>query len=425
MVAHAMKALFLAAASGDEKAVTTLLAQDSSLLDATNAKTSHASNYCALDSAAHKGHRNLVVQILTKWPDLISIHDAAKGGYDEVLNVVLSRNPQSSSPLSKNVRSRTVLIAAVTGGHESTVALLLAKDPELIHVVNPSKQTVLHCAKKVSIAKQLLDHKPELINMVDSRCRTALHSAVLYDSIEMLDFLLERSPGLSDVVDVEHQNALHLAVRCGHREAFFKLLAQNPRSIDVATLENKNILQLAVVVGNRQVLDAILSLRPEFACGVDASGYTALHYWFESSGRYYIEESHWEGIWQLNPCALRAVNKHSQTPSMIAIGRGFLCEKELSLTQKLSWDDLIADHEELKFRRRDLRERINRQLQISRKFAEEQCESGLASALFIPGVIDIVKSYILTQEVEKEDEPNEKRYKGEDDEHWHWDEDDI
>jgi len=57
-------------------------------------------------------------------PDLISIHSAARGGYDEVLNVVFSRNPQSSSLLSENVLSRNALIAAVNGDHESTVAFV-------------------------------------------------------------------------------------------------------------------------------------------------------------------------------------------------------------------------------------------------------------------------------------------------------------
>jgi len=80
------------------------------------------------------------------------------------------------------------------------------------------------------------------------------------------------------------------------------------------------------------VLGAILELRPEFACGVDASGNTALHCLFQSWERH-TEVSHWEKIWQLNSSALRAVNNHSQTPSMIAIGRRFLGEKELSLTE--------------------------------------------------------------------------------------------
>jgi len=107
----------------------------------------------------------------------------------------------------------------VIGDHESTVALLLAKDPELIHVVNPSGETPLHCAKKVSIAKLLLDHKPELINAVDSRGWTALHSAIYQlASLEVLDFLLERrNPGLSDAVDGD---ALHFAVLHDHKEAF-------------------------------------------------------------------------------------------------------------------------------------------------------------------------------------------------------------
>jgi len=294
------------------------------------------SNYNALRWAARQGHRNLVAQILANWPDLISrkpshvlseaaqnnqveivtqllamspvlllldpnaIHDAARGGYDEVLNVMLSCNPQSSaSPLSENVR--TALLAAATGGHESTVAMLLSKEPKLIHVV-----AALHCTKKVSIAKQLLDHKPELIDVVGPQGWTALHSAALHGSIEIIDFLLERRPGLSDVVDVDHQNALHLAARHLHEEVFFKLLAQNPRSIDVATLEHKNILHCAVQAGEPQILDAILELRPEFACGVDEFGNTALHWLFQGWGRHHqLDESHWEKLWQLNPSALQ------------------------------------------------------------------------------------------------------------------------
>jgi len=97
-------------------------------------------------------------------------------------------------------------------------------------------------------------------------------------------------------------------------------------------------------------------------------------------------------------------------------------KKELSLTQELSWDDLIADHEAIKLRRRDLSAQLNKQLQVSREFAEEQCELGLSSALlFIPGVIDIMKSYsFFVQEVETEDEPRQKRHKSDEDEYWHW-----
>jgi len=260
----------------------------------------------------------------------------------------------------------------------------------------------LQCAKKVSIAKQLLDHKPELIDAVDCRGRTALHLAVVFEpSIEMVDFPLEQRPGQCDVVDEAHVIALHWAARSGHRESFFKLLAQNPRSIDVITLDNRNMLHSAAKAGNPQILDAILELRPEFACGIDAYGNTALHC--------FRDQSHWEKIWELNPSALRAVNKKLQTPTMAAIDRGFFIRgNALSLTQKLSWDELIALGA-LKIKSY-LRESLNRQLPVSRKFAEEQCESGLSSALFIPGVIDIVKSYIfLPQEVEQEDEPSSKK----------------
>jgi len=131
--------------------------------------------------------------------------------------------------------------------------------------------------------------------------------------------------------------------------------------------------------------------------------------------------AHWEPIWQLNPGALRAVNKGLETPSMIAIKRGLVaCEQ---VTQKLSWDDLIADHEALRpkalsFQRSEL---LN-QLQVSRKFAEEQCESGLSSALFIPGVIDIVKNFIFFEKplIFHTHAPDDDEHTSDDDEDWHW-----
>jgi len=171
----------------------------------------------------------------------------------------------------------------------------------------------------------------------------------------------------------------------------------------VLTSENKNTLHCAAQAGEPQILDAILSLRPEFACGVDSSGNTALHWLLRGWGRHHhLDESYWEKIWQLNPSALRAVNKHFRNPSMIA------SEKQLFTTRKLSWDELITDYEELKRRRQDSGT-LDQQLQYSRSFAEEQFESGLSSALFIPGVIGIVKSYFFTQEVPGTNAPAQAR----------------
>jgi len=60
---------------------------------------------------------------------------------------------------------------------------------------------------------------------------------------------------------------------------------------------------------------------------------------------------------------------------MIAIdGRFVACEK---VAQKLSWDDLIADHAALRSKALSFHRKLLDQLQVSRKFAEEQCESGL------------------------------------------------
>jgi len=206
----------------------------------------------ALDGAVNHNHIEIVTQLLAMDPTLLdrqsSWRGAADKGYDEMLNLMLSYNPSLVDAAG------TALTTAAGAGHESTVALLLAKRPELIHGTGFDGRTALHYAvAKQCIVKQLLDHKPELIDAVSSTGSTALHEAASRGSTEAID-LLERKPELSDVVDACGQNALHLAAFYGRGEAFLKLLAQNPRSIDVVTSQKRSILYFATArcpsVGN-------------------------------------------------------------------------------------------------------------------------------------------------------------------------------
>lgn len=131
----------------------------------------------------------------------------------------------------------------------------------------------------------------------------------------MIDYLLSQKPCLSDATDCRGLNALQVAALSGNGEAFLKLLAQNPRSIDVVTGKKENTLHLAArcEVPSRQVLDMVLSLRPEFTCGVDSGGDTALHClcqnWNNAKLELYLDK-----FWQLNPAALTTTNHFSLTP---------------------------------------------------------------------------------------------------------------
>lgn len=121
---NALKALRHAVVSGDEKAVTELLAQEPYLLNArdNNFKTvlnyavdsghlavvsaliargpeEERANYHALRWAAREGHINLVVQIHANWPALISrkpchvLTDAARNNQVEVVTQLLAMAP--------------------------------------------------------------------------------------------------------------------------------------------------------------------------------------------------------------------------------------------------------------------------------------------------------------------------------------------
>jgi len=440
--ASSLTTLQRAVIRGDDKAVATLLAQDPSLIETCSALIQFLSEGSPVHSgaendnrrhrilrlAAREGHGGLVAQILTKWPALIdrkpSVLDdaviynkieiisqllaldptlqdrhpswrwAALHGFDDALNLMLSHNPSSIDG-----GGSTALTLAAREGRESTVTLLLAKRPELIDIPNRNGQTALHLAAsigKLNMVRQLLDHKPELIGMVDDNKVTALHFAALGGWTEVIDYLLDRKIELSDMVNTNGQNALHLAANFGQAEAFLKLLARNPRSIDVVTSANRNTLNLAATGGEPQVLEAVLSLRPGFACGVDIGDDTALHRLClsglsDARGRL---EPYLERLWQLNPSALLAMNKKFETPLICSTSYSKPDWGTEFFIRKLSWDAMIQEHEELKRRNQSYTSSLELKLQALRTFAEEQCNSAL-STLLIPEVIDIVEEYFF------------------------------
>jgi len=135
----------------------------------------------------------------------------------------------SHDPPLVDIRGYTALTEAAGRGHESTVALLLQYQPDLIHIVDKQEhKSALHYAAEkgnLNIARQLLDRKPELIDMVSSSGSTILHCAA---NTEVIGYPLDRKPALSDVVDCDGQNALHMAAQLGHGEAFSQATGSEP-----------------------------------------------------------------------------------------------------------------------------------------------------------------------------------------------------
>jgi len=66
---HTLEVLSRAVESGDVKEITKLLAQDPSLLDTTCKNSLNSVGGSGHEGSARQSHRNLVVQIFTKWPD--------------------------------------------------------------------------------------------------------------------------------------------------------------------------------------------------------------------------------------------------------------------------------------------------------------------------------------------------------------------
>ena len=197
---------------GDQAAIEALLQQNS---DLALQKTSHDISPLLLACYYHKTH---IVQVILQYLPTITIHEAAASGHEEVLQGLLTQNPDLLEAVSDH--GFTPLGMATHFGHEDMVRNLLARgaDPN-VPSQNGYSVYPIHTAVSSNfdgITKMLIE-AGALVNVVQTSRMTPLHMAAQNGNIEIIILLLEQGASIEAQTDLG-QTPSELASERGYTE---------------------------------------------------------------------------------------------------------------------------------------------------------------------------------------------------------------
>lgn len=180
---------------------------------------------------------------------------------------------------------------------------------------------------------QLLVENPLIANEVSVSGGTALHCAASYGHDKVVELLLAASPGLIDAVDSLGLTALHHAVIGRHCPAVAALLAVQSSSVDAVDLGGQTALHWAVASGLEPMVELLLA---RSALTVDSSANTVLHVATGCQHGRLLSR-----LLALSPEAVRAVNKHGETPFHLAVAADYTFAIDL-LQWSLTFDEIVS-----------------------------------------------------------------------------------
>lgn len=211
-------ALQLAAGRGLEKAVRVLLARNAD--PNTEDNQGHIPIHLAVESQREAVVRLLVahganINVKNKWGNT-ALHTAAGRGMEGMVRLLLE---VGADPSIKDDFGRTALHDAIGAGEGSILPILLANNPDLVHLGDDCGQTTLHDAAsrgKEESVRLLLDGNANP-NRTDKWGKTPLHNAAENGNKSIVELLLERGADPS-ARSVNGSTPLLLARFGGHRE---------------------------------------------------------------------------------------------------------------------------------------------------------------------------------------------------------------
>ena len=166
--------------------------------------------------------------------DTNNLYSIAAAGYTNLLEKCLDYGDNKTKVNEVNSKGSTLLIYAVSGGHDNTVKLLLDKYNANIHL-RSHDISPLHIAVTegyMSTTKLLLESGANP-NDQDSNYTTCLMSACKYGHEDLVNLLLENHASINDV-DKKGRTAIAHAYNKEH-ESIIKILLSHGACADIST----------------------------------------------------------------------------------------------------------------------------------------------------------------------------------------------
>jgi ankyrin repeat protein len=203
--------------AGDLDAVKSMLAENPSLVNATD-----ADGNSAILIATYWGKREVAEALLAHAPKL-NVFEAAAAGQLSFVKQQIEDNPALIHAWSQD--GFTPLHLAVFFGRRDVAALLLARNPNVNAVArNPIKVTPLHSAaagNHYEMSAALIAHGAD-VNARQEGGFTPLHSAAQNGNLELVDLLLKHGADPHAKTD-EGKTARDFAMEGGHAGVAMRL----------------------------------------------------------------------------------------------------------------------------------------------------------------------------------------------------------
>lgn len=235
--------------------------------------------------ASHKGHMELVNNLLTNHSRVdvfdnegrSALHLAAEKGYLQVCDALLANKAFINS---KSRVGRTSLHLAAMNGFAHLVKFLIKDHNAVIDILTLKKQTPLHLAAgagQLEVCKLLLELGAN-IDATDDQGQKPIHAASQNNFSEVAKLFLEQHPNLVMSTTKDGNTCAHIAGAQGSVAVIEELMKFDRQGVVSARnkLTDATALQIAAEGGHAEVVKALV--RAGASCTEEnKSGFTAVH----------------------------------------------------------------------------------------------------------------------------------------------------
>ncbi|RYH05130.1 hypothetical protein EON65_45565 [archaeon] len=211
-----------------------------------------------------------------------SLHTAAKKGYSDIVNRLVSYDEQCLQ--SRTLDGRNALMIAAYEGHLAVLVALANHKYMLVDSKDRNGNTALHYAAwggHLGCVQHLVQHAEAQVTLKNNDQMLPLQYAAAGNHADIIEFLLQHSSEEAADGSVLGLNALHRAAQYGSLQILQLLLAAPKQPYDIAqcSANGCTALHYAAQHGHVEVVDLLLShATSEVINKQNEFGLCSLHY---------------------------------------------------------------------------------------------------------------------------------------------------
>jgi len=248
-------------------------------------------NYELVKSILEVANLDLVKKGTNDAESLNCLHLAAQRGYDDIVELILSRD-QSLTKITALATKSTALHIAVFHCHLDVMKTILKRDPDSIKIKNNDNLTPFDIAinkPELDMVEYIIKHNKDeefIVNALRQKQNlnglTILHTASIKGHLGLVEAILEKDKDLIQATDAFGLTPFDLAITDDNISVIKSILKYNKEAFLMKNALGHRAAHSAVILDKLRTLKVILSSYPQTdnwkVSLKDLNGSTLLHY---------------------------------------------------------------------------------------------------------------------------------------------------